>query len=121
VIRKTLLSTTAVLVPVSLLCRYNFLIAPLETCIFESWCSSVGYGSYLFEATRLYEFLPTSIFLSSERSLQKQTAHADPSAQNLAQSQSMKFHSNLILLWVPGSSKSCQTLIKPHPYKTVCY
>jgi len=31
-------------------------------CSFEFWCLSVGYGSYLFEATRLYEFLPNFMF-----------------------------------------------------------
>jgi len=121
VIRKALLSTTVVLLPMSLLCPYKFLISPFETCSFESWCLSVDCGSYLFEATRLYGFLPTFIFLPSERSLQKKTAHADPSSQNQAKSPSMNFHSNLILLWVSGSSKSCQTLIKPHHFKTICY
>jgi hypothetical protein len=120
VICKALLFTTALLLPVSL-CPYNFLIVQFEICSFESWCLSVGYGSYLFEVTRLLEFIPTFMFPPSGRSLQKQTAHADPSPQNLAQSPSMKFHSNLILLWDSGSSKSCQTLIKPHPFKTVCY
>lgn len=115
-IHKTLVSTTAVFCQ----CHYYALTIFWLHCL-KCVASNSGVCLLATEVTCLRlpdftNFFPTSCFFfrafTTETNCPCGSESRKPSAVT-----KREFHSNLILLWGSGSSKSCQTLINPIPSK----